>query len=294
VAFYLEQIVSKTKEEVITAMRECAAALGRVPTIPELRQMMKLSERDIRANFGTYKALLKVCGLERQGAGYALSPKALFLSWAKVARELGKIPTQGEYHLTSKHCGQPFTRRYGSWRSVPAGMMEYARKEGVEGDWEDVLKLITVFLQEEPERDRISTSDNMALSWPTMLTDEPIYGEPLSHPSVSYAPTNESGVIFLFGTVAEKLGFMIQRVQTGFPDCEAIRRIEPGRWQRVRIEFEYESRNFLAHMHPATKCDLIVCWRHNWKDCPLDVLELCQVVRSQLEESRNPTQDPLP
>jgi hypothetical protein len=283
--------VSKTKEEVITAIQECAAALGRVPSLTELRQMTKVSERDIRGNFGAYKALLKVCGLERQGAGYALSPKALFLSWAKVARELGKIPTQGEYHLNSKHCGQPFTRRYGSWLAVPAGMMEYARKEGMEGDWEDVLKLITVCLQEEQERGRSSPTNDMVLSWPTILTDEPIYGEPLAHPSVSYAPTNESGVIFLFGTVAEKLGFMIQRVQTEFPDCEAMRRIEPGKWQRLRIEFEYESRNFLAHMHPATKCDLIVCWRHNWKGCPLEVLELCQVVRSQWEESKKPTTD---
>jgi hypothetical protein len=293
VAFLLEPIVSKTKEEVITAMQECAAALGRVPSITELRQMMKLSEREIRGNFGTYRALLKVCGLERQGAGYALSPKALFLSWAKVARELGKIPTQTEYHLNSDHCVQPLTRRYGSWLEVPAGMMECAKKEGMEGDWEDVLKLIAVCLQEEQERRKMSASDNMVLARPTILTGEPIYGEPLSHPAVSHAPTNESGVIFLFGTVAEKLGFMIQRVQIEFPDCEAMRRIEPGRWQRVRIEFEYESRNFLAHMHPATKCDLIVCWRHNWKDCPLEVLELCQVVRSQLEESRNPTQDLL-
>ncbi len=282
--------MSKTREEVITALQECAAALGRVPSLPELREMRKVSEREIRGNFGTYKALLKACGLEREGAGYALSPKALFLSWAKVARELGKIPTQSEYHLNSQHCGQTFTRRYGSWLAVPAGMMEYARKEGMEGDWEDVMKLIEVYLQESG-RDRMSTSHNMVLSRPTILTDEPIYGEPLSHPSVSYAPVNESGVIFLFGTVADKLGFMIQRIQTEFPDCEAMRRIEPGRWQRVRIEFEYESRNFLAHMHPATKCDLIVCWRHNWKDCPLEVLELCQVVRSQLEENRNPTTD---
>ncbi len=283
--------MSKTKEEVITAMQECAASLGRVPSLPELRRMMKLSEREIRVNFGTYRTLLKACGLEREGTGYALSPKALFLAWAKVARELGKIPTQSEYHLTSKHSIQPLTRRYGSWLEVPAGMMEYARKEGMEGDWEDVLKLITVFLQEESGRDKMSTSHKMVPSRPTILTDEPIYGEPLSHPSVSYAPVNESGVIFLFGTVAEKLGFMIQRIQTEFPDCEAMRRIEPGRWQRVRIEFEFESRNFLAHMHPATKCDLIVCWRHNWKDCPLEVLELCQVVRSQLEESRKHASD---
>jgi hypothetical protein len=27
-------------------------------------------------------------------------------------------------------------------------------------------------------------------------------------------------------------------------------------------------------MHDPSKCDLIVCWRHNWPECPLEVLEL--------------------
>ncbi len=73
---------------------------------------------------------------------------------------------------------------------------------------------------------------------------------------------------------------MVMRLQAEFPDCEAMREVEPGRWQRVRIEFEYESRNFLAHMHPVAGCDLIVCWNHNWKDCPLEVLELRTLPKS--------------
>jgi hypothetical protein len=82
----------------------------------------------------------------------------------------------------------------------------------------------------------------------------------------------------LFGSVARELGFVILRAQAEFPDCEAMREIEPNRWQRVRIEFEYESRNFFEHMHQAADCDLIVCWSHNWPDCPLEVLELESVL----------------
>ena len=26
-------------------------------------------------------------------------------------------------------------------------------------------------------------------------------------------------------------------------------------------------------------CDLIVCWRHNWPECPLEVLELSEAVK---------------
>jgi hypothetical protein len=42
----------------------------------------------------------------------------------------------------------------------------------------------------------------------------------------------------------------------------------------VRLEFEFKSRNFLAHRHDAKKCDVIVCWEDDWPDCPLDVVEL--------------------
>jgi hypothetical protein len=50
--------------------------------------------------------------------------------------------------------------------------------------------------------------------------------------------------------------------------------VEPGRWQRKLIEFENESRNFLAHGHKAAGCNMIVCWSHNWPECPLEVVEL--------------------
>ena len=46
------------------------------------------------------------------------------------------------------------------------------------------------------------------------------------------------------------------------------------------IEFEHESRNFLKHMHPVKGCDLIVCWKHNWPECPLEVVELSRAVRT--------------
>jgi hypothetical protein len=29
-------------------------------------------------------------------------------------------------------------------------------------------------------------------------------------------------------------------------------------------------------MHDLKGCDMIVCWEHNWPECPLEVLELKQ------------------
>jgi hypothetical protein len=97
-----------------------------------------------------------------------------------------------------------------------------------------------------------------------------------------YEPVNEQGVVVLFGMLAKDLGYMIEAVQKGFPDCEAKRQIAPGRWQRVSIEFEYESKHFRDHGHPANGCDVIVCWRHNWDECPqgIEAVELSSVIKS--------------
>ncbi len=81
--------------------------------------------------------------------------------------------------------------------------------------------------------------------------------------------------------LAGKLGIQVQRLQAEFPDCEAMREVEAGKWQRVRIEFEFDSLGFHRHKHRADGCDLIVCWVHNWPECPekLEVIELKKIVR---------------
>ena len=107
-----------------------------------------------------------------------------------------------------------------------------------------------------------------------------VYGAPLMVPGMAHEPTNESGVVFVFGLMARSLGIVVQRIQPEFPDCEAILQVDRGRWQSVRIEFEFASRNFLHHGHSAKDCDLIVCWIHNWPDCPrnLEVIELRKII----------------
>jgi hypothetical protein len=53
----------------------------------------------------------------------------------------------------------------------------------------------------------------------------------------------------------------------------------------VRIEFEFESRNFRDHGHPVNGCDVIVCWPHNWDECPenMQVVELSSVIKSMAD-----------
>ena len=74
--------------------------------------------------------------------------------------------------------------------------------------------------------------------------------------------------------LAKELGFIVEAVHSGFPDCEAKRKIKSGRWQRVKIEFEYKASNFIGHKHDSSECDLIVCWENDWYDCPIEVISL--------------------
>lgn len=101
-----------------------------------------------------------------------------------------------------------------------------------------------------------------------------LFGEPLNFRGLQHAPINEQGVVFLFGMVCREIGYLVESVQTGFPDCEAKRRTDNRRWERISIEFEFKSSNFKTHKHDSTLCELIVCWEHDWFDCPLEVLEL--------------------
>jgi hypothetical protein len=269
------------KEEIIAAIQESAARTGRVPTFSELRRITKLSKHSIRKHFLTYNKALSECGLERKGPGYEADMKALFLDWAGLVRRLGKVPTMAEYEMEGSYSVRPLIRRFGGWVHVPAGLEEFARTGGLEGEWADVLDVIARHREAAAEAGRMSGRANGRLMRPRFLPDQPIYGPPLVWLPLGLAPTNEMGVVFLFGTMAKELGFMVLRLQMEFPDCEALREIEPGRWQRSRIEFEHESRNFLTHRHKWDDCDLIVCWRHNWEGCPLEVLELSKVVSSQ-------------
>ena len=135
-----------------------------------------------------------------------------------------------------------------------------------------------------------SVSSLRALVPRRVYPDRPLLGAPLDFPGFLFEPTNEMGVVLLFGMLFWRLGFIIESAQIGYPDCRAKLEVEPGRWQDVGIEFELLSRHFLAHRHDPSRCDFIVCWIHNWKGCPpnLRVIELREVVRrlSQLPHSQ--------
>lgn len=105
------------------------------------------------------------------------------------------------------------------------------------------------------------------------MANESIVGDLINFRGMVYAPLNENGVVFLFGKVVEDLNMYIEEIKPGFPDCIARRFTGKG-WQQTRVEFEYKSSAFKQHKHDSKGCDVIVCWEHDWPDCPLEVIEL--------------------
>ncbi|HEY2392543.1 MAG TPA: hypothetical protein VGK22_15315 [Candidatus Angelobacter sp.] len=262
-----------TKEQIITAIRDCAEKLGRTPGVMELRASTGIKPRSIRRHFMNYTRALQQCGLERGGSGYKTPLSALFKDWAGLVRTLGRVPKMVEYEMQSKYSSKPLVTLYGSWGQVPFGLFTLAEEKGWEGGWEDVLEVVKAHLQENNAQTKTSWTPNSPPN-KRIFRDRPIYGPPVIAVPLAHGPVNEAGVVFLFGMMALQLGFVVTRVQTEFPDCEAMWEVQPGVWQRVRIEFEYESRNFVKHLHNAEECDLIVCWINNWEQCPLQVVEL--------------------
>lgn len=255
-----------TRQAVMTAIRECTDEMGCVPTITELMKNKGIDRVLIRKHFGNYKEALEACNLEIPERGRKVEISRLFEDWAKVARLLKKLPTGFEYERNGKYSIRPLKRHFGSWEIVPEGMKLYAEEHGLAGGWQDVLELVDA----REQRGDAMVAAAVSAGRPGRV----VYGAVIRSCGHVYGPTNEGGVVCLFGAMAERLGFLVLRIQTEFPDCEAIRKIGPDRYQPVRIEFEYESRNFLRHGHDVEGCDLIVCWEHNWEECPLEVVEL--------------------
>jgi predicted transport protein len=109
-----------------------------------------------------------------------------------------------------------------------------------------------------------------------------IVGEPINFRGLTYAPVNEQGVVLLFGMLAKELGFHVQLVRQGYPDCKAVRSLGNGRYEEVNVEFEFRSGSFKPHLKSEIKSDFIVCWEHNWPQCPpyIEVIELRELIES--------------
>lgn len=269
------------KQHVINSIVRIAKELGHAPSRSEFIARSGISSHFVLRRFRGWNDAVRAAGLDPNTSNVRVEDRALE-DWGKqVRRNRGPHPLYAHMH-DGKYDPSTIEKRFGPWSKVSEAFRKFAKGKP---EWADVLALL-------PARKRRKTSelncDNALSTSPNQvqhargLGDRPTYGNPTNFHALRHEPVNEQGVVLLFGMLAKQLGFLIEAVQKGFPDCEAKRQIGPERWQRVSIEFEFESRNFRDHRHPLHGCDIIVCWRHNWDDCPkhIEVLELSSVVKS--------------
>jgi hypothetical protein len=271
-----------SKTEIITAIRESADRLGHCPTVAELKKNSGIGLRTVRRYFGCYGEAVKEAGFNALGQGYRATVDELFADWARVCRSLAKIPTLGEYREAGRYSVGPLITRFGGWTEVPRGMMQFALEKGLDNDWQDVMDLAKMHEVKLRRGAGNSSAADRKSSAAKKTAGRPVFGSPLTEIGLLHAPTNESGVVFLWGMMARSVGFAVMRMQTEFPDCVAMREVEDGKWQMENVELEFQSRNFLLHGHDANACGVIVCWEHNWPECPehIEVIEL----KSELEK----------
>jgi len=277
------------KKSVLDAILDVAQKIGRPPSRAEFKARSGLSEYQILQHFPSWSGAVRAAGLEPDSTNVKLEDERLLEDWGGLVRSERQIPTRDGYRRGGRYSPGVFERHFGPWSTIPAKFREFAKDDP---QWLDVLALIP---QGSAKTAAVARQDTRGVDRPVSeplprlnrqqgarLEGRPTYGNPIDFRGLRHEPVNEQGVVFLFGVVAKELGYMVEAVQAGYPDCEAKRQVAPGRWQRVRIEFEFESRNFRDHGHPPDGCDVIVCWRHNWLDCPsnLEVVELSTVIES--------------
>jgi Homing endonuclease associated repeat len=244
----------------------------------QFSQNSKLSLSTIEGRFGTWNRAIEAAGLLPIPLGGTSNthPKIpdddLLQEIIRLSAELGKQPTLNDMSAFGHFSIRPYVRRWGKFSdAVKAAYAKYGVPPGIS---------LVVTSTTKPENTQVTTPSAqpelniLPKTYPQRKKTQ--YGEPIDFRGLRHAPVNEQGVVYMFGMVSRELGFLIESLRTAYPDCEGKRCVDEKRqlWENVLIEFEFKSSNFREHGHHPEACDLIVCWIHDWDDCPLEVLEL--------------------
>lgn len=273
-----------TKDDVLEAIRRCTAVLNRPPSKNEFKAHTGITEYQYLEHFPSWREAQRAAGVQPHMGNVKLKDEEILADWGHLVGKHRQIPTRQQYRKEGKFSPSGVEKHFGPWSSLPSRFREYVHDKP---EWSDVLTLLP-----QPHVELRSSNPGVSANGAdselivigkvrhAKLANRPTYGNPIDFRGLRHEPVNEQGVVFLFGMVAKELGYMVEAVQTGYPDCEAKRQVGPNNWQRVRIEFEFESRNFRDHGHSCDGCDIIVCWRHNWQECPpnLEIVELSSII----------------
>ncbi len=268
------------RESIIETLRNLAKRLGK-DSLSRRDVATVIQPSSVARYFGSVGNALEAAGLQR-GSSTAhfkdrppsLTDSELFQSILDVEHQLGREPPMNEYSAAGRYSVKPFRMRFGKWSDALVHYRKWKAESGASSDGLATLPDST------PDTKPDNSSRRIAPLFQTNNTPAQLYGEPIDFRGLRHAPINEQGVVYLFGMVSRELGFYIEAVQQGFPDCEGkyLHHARKNLWAKARIEFEFRAVSFREHGHDANQCDFIVCWVNDWPDCPIRVIELSKEI----------------
>jgi hypothetical protein len=274
-----------TRESIIEAAKEAAKQVSDPLSRADFVRITGISKDQIYTKFpeGGWSEIRELAGLGHNPKhNLPISDDNLLKEYHRVISILEYIPTWVVFNDKANISADVISRRFGGSKVTVRRYIDWLKNNHPDSPLLNEIKITENLPAKVKE---LSTSK---VSSECGKVDGPIYGAPIDFRGLRHAPINEQGVVFLFGVVSYELRFIVEAVHASYPDCEAKRCIDRNRnrWQRVRIEFEYKSSNFKDHGHNPQECDLIVCWEHDWVDCPIEVIELRKVIKELPKEVR--------
>src|SRR5690606_17659082 len=136
----------------------------------------------------------------------------------------GGICSQRKFFNRVRYSTSYLRTRYGNWRGALAAFRRWAAVNAPDFPHMDALDMT---LDPVAASGRRAPGALAVPTWPSRGRRP--CGAPIGFRALLFAPINESGVVLLFGMAAAELGYRIETVATGFPDCTARRHVGAGR-----------------------------------------------------------------
>lgn len=111
--------------ELLEALQDLAAELGRAPTKQEMEEKGRFGRNTYNNHFGTWNKALEKCGLEPNKT-HGIEKAELLNEIQKLAEKLGSAPTQQDMREYGRYSPGPYFDRFGTWNNTlnEAGLKE--------------------------------------------------------------------------------------------------------------------------------------------------------------------------
>src|SRR5439155_3173458 len=159
--------------------------------------------------------LRQLAGIQRHPKDkYGLSDEDFLKEFHRVASALRAIPAWIRFESRAKISAQTVVRRFGSRANV---LQRY--RSWLEGNdpGSPLLPLL---------RGKTKQPAPLAVPAESVSTKEVLFGAPMDFGRLRHAPTNENGVIYLFGMLSSEFDLIVEAIQSVYPDCEAKRCVD--------------------------------------------------------------------